>query len=163
MRRAASTSKISRQLQQQSIADELHRIARKKFPWRKIKVYGLNDAWGMDLLEMKSYQSQNKHFRYIIVVVDILSKFIYCEPIKKKDATSVHDALARILRKNKPKLIWSDQGKEFFNAKGKELLSRNGIKLYHTFSKIKCSPAEISNKIIKSRLVKYFSANRTKK
>ena len=147
---------------QRGIAEEIHRISRKTFARRAIKIYGLHEIWGMDLLDMKAYQSQNKHFRYILLCVDLLSKFIYCEAIKKKNAVSVHEALAKILRKSKPQFIWSDRGLEFYNAKVKELLRKKQTTLYHTFTKIKCSPAQIANKSIKSRIVRYFSANNTK-
>ena len=146
---------------QKALADELHRISRKNFERRKIRVNGLNNLWCADLLDMQSYAAQNKQYRYILVAVDFLSKRIYAEPLKNKSSQSVRDGLATMFRQAQPKLLWVDLGKEFHNAKVKDLLSEYGVKMYNTYTKIKSSPAERANRTIKSRLVKNFTITST--
>ena len=146
-----------------ALSDELHRISRKKFERRKVRVDGLNHIWCIDLLDMKSYHAQNKGYKYILVAIDFLSKRIYCEPLKNKTGQSVHDGLLKMFKIAHPRLIWADEGKEFHNGVVKELLRKYDIKMYNTYSKIKSAPAERANRTIKSRLVKNFTATGNEK
>ena len=80
---------------------------------------GKNESWSADLIDMQNFAKSNKGFNYILLVIDNLSKFVYCEPIKKKNMTEVHDAFVRIFEKSKvyPNFITFDLGREFYNSK----------------------------------------------
>ena len=56
-------------------------------------------------------------------------------------------------------MLWSDKGSEFFNAIMKDLLDKNGIKLYTTENEEKSSVVERWNKTMKERIFRMFSAN----
>ena len=58
-----------------SLADELHRPVRKKFPKRFVFVRKVDDIWGADLIDMQSFSKQNKGFKYILMVMDVFSKY----------------------------------------------------------------------------------------
>ena len=38
----------------------------------------------------------------------------------------------KFLKKRKPKFLWTDNGKEFYNNQVNDLLEKNNIKLYST-------------------------------
>lgn len=63
---------------------ELHQPARVNYPRRKIVMRDKNETWSVDLIDMINFAKSNKGNNYILLVIDNLSKFIYCEPIKKK-------------------------------------------------------------------------------
>lgn len=66
------------------IVDELHRPARKNFKRRKVIIKGIGDLWQADLIEMIPYCKENKGVRYILVVIDCFSKYIWARELKSK-------------------------------------------------------------------------------
>ena len=143
------------------LADELHKPVRKNFPKRYVFVRHVDDTWGMDLVDMKALANKNDNYKYILMVIDVFSKYGWALPIKFKSSTSVKDALEIIFKKATPKKIWADKGTEFYNHKVKQLLDKHNIQLYSTENEEKCSVIERWNRTIKTQLWKYFTANGT--
>ena len=142
---------------------ELHQPARIHYPRRKIVMRARNETWSSDLIDMRNFAKSNKGNNYILLVIDNLSKFIYCEPIKAKNMTEVHDAFVRIFEKSKayPKFITFDMGREFYNSKVKKLFEKNKIHHYSTNSEIKSSIAERAIRTIKKKIYIHFAINET--
>lgn len=145
------------------LADELHRPVRKHFPKRYVFVGDVDDVWGADLVDMRTLAKKNNNYKYILMVIDVFSKFGWAVPIKFKTGEAVKTALESIFREATPKKIWADQGTEFYNQKVKRLLQKDNINLYSTANEEKCSVVERWNRTIKSKLWKYFTANGTYK
>jgi transposase InsO family protein len=93
--------------------------------------------------------------------MDTFSKFAWIEPLKKKDGKSVSEAFTKILEKSKqsPKLLHTDAGKEFLNKDFQQVLDKNDIKMYQTFSEIKSSMIERFNRTINQKLKVQFEVN----
>ena len=144
-----------------SLADELHKSVRKNFPKRYVFVRNVDDVWGADLVDMKKLAKENDGYKYILMVIDVFSKFGWVAPIRTKSGEAVKSALENIFIKNKPLKIWADKGTEFYNVKVKALLKKNNIEIYSTENEEKCSVVERWNRTIKSQLWKYFTANGT--
>lgn len=126
-------------------ARELHAPVIKHFRKRKIIARGIDDVWGCDILEiLPQYMKLNGGFRYILNCIDNVSKIVYSEPLRKKNALQVSAAFERILKKSgrKPNLLHTDEGREFLNRTFQTLLDRYGITKYHTFSKEKSAMVE---------------------
>jgi len=104
---------------------------------------------------MQPYSKQNKHYKYLLAVIDVFSKYGWLIPLKNKTGVAVSEAF----KERKPIYIWSDKGTEFYNRQVKELLKDNNIKLYSTENeeKIQCSGT------MKQHMYKYFTANETLK
>ena len=51
--------------------------------------------------------------------------------------------MEKIFKQRKPKFLWTDKGKEFYNKQVEDLLNKNNIKLYSTHN------YEIKNPVIK--------------
>lgn len=110
------------------VINELHKPARIRFERRKTIVKGLNDLYQADLVEMIPYAKQNRAFKYILVVIDVFSKFVWTAPIKNKNGKEVTNAMKKIpLHPNIPKKLQTDQGKEFYNKEFNELMTKLGI------------------------------------
>ena len=98
----------------------------------------------MDLMVVDKYSKQNKNYNYILVILDIFSRFAMAYPLQRKTGEEVTAALKHIFTKSgrNPTRIWSDDGKEFFNSKVQGLLHKYGITLYSSFNEPKASIAE---------------------
>ena len=77
----------------------------------------LHDVFGLDLVDMTAqYTDENDGYRYVLVVLDCFSRYIWCEPLKTKTPEEVWKAFEKVVKKNKPNKIWVDNGKEFYNS-----------------------------------------------
>lgn len=146
------------------IVRELHRNARTHFQRRKYTMYGIAESLQADLIEMQPYKRQNSGYRYILLVIDNFSKYAFAEPVKKKDAIQVCNAMERIIKKVKQQYphhnirnLQTDDGKEFFNSLMKRLLEKFNINHYSTFSSMKAAIVERLIRTIKHRLYVQFS------
>ena len=140
------------------LTKELLKPKRKRFPRRRIFSPNINSIWTMDLLDIHQFSRQNKNFRYILVVLDIFSRFAWVRPLKDKTGTSVARALQDIITTSgkKPHKIWSDRGTEFYNATVAHLLERNNIKLYSTHNEPKASIAERFIRTLRNKIESNF-------
>ncbi len=61
-------------MSKRDIAIELHRPARKNYTRRTVNVYGKNDLWQADLVEMIPLSKKNNGYKYILCVIDYFKK-----------------------------------------------------------------------------------------
>jgi hypothetical protein len=142
----------------------LHKSARKRFKRDKIFVTNIDDNWQMDLMDMKEFKKENNGKTYVLVVVDVLSKFVWCRALLNKTGVSVINAFKDILKTSgrKPVSITVDKGLEFSNKHMKKLLKQEDIKLFCTEnSDIKASIAERTIRTLKQKLWRYFTHHST--
>lgn len=141
------------------IVNELHKPARKNFKRRHVIIKGLNDLYQADLVEMIPYAKENGGFKYILVVINTFSKFVWAQPVKAKSATNVAEAMNKILKSSKavPKNLQTDMGKEFYNKTFSALMEQFNINHYSTYSSMKASIVERVNRTLKSIMWKEFS------
>ena len=159
-----SLEKIGGEIEWSSpLADELHRPVRKHFPKRYVFVRKANEIFGADLVDMRALSKQNKGYKYILMVIDIFSKYGWAIPLKFKTGVEVSQALQTIFKERTPQRLWVDLGTEFYNSEVKKLLLKHKITMYSTENYEKCSVIERWNRTIKTKLWKYFTANGTHK
>lgn len=140
------------------LVNELHKPARRNFPRRRIIIKGLDDLWQADLAEFIPYARENKGYKYVLVVIDCFSKYLWTTPLKTKTAGEVSRAMESILRYGrKPKNLQTDAGKEFYNRDFAQLMKSSGINHYSTYSTVKASIAERVIRTVKEKLYKQFS------
>ena len=72
----------------------------------------------MDLMVVDRYSKQNKNYNYILVILDIFSRYAWAHPLQRKPGEEVAAALSHIFRKSgrRPTRIWSDGGKELLRG-----------------------------------------------
>ena len=144
----------------QQLAEELHKPIIRKFTKRRVFVKGVDEIWAADLVEMQRFSDWNKGIKYLLMVIDVFSKFGWIEPLQNKKGETMAAAFEKIFKSGRqPRLLWIDKGKEFYNKNVNQLLSRKNIKLYSTENEEKSSVAERFNRTIKQQLWKMFSAN----
>ena len=143
----------------QNLSNELHRPIRRNFPKRRVISYGIDKIWSADLVEMGKFSKWNKGTRYLLMTIDVFSKYGWIRPLKDKKGKTVTDAFKSIIVKRKQKMLWTDFGKEFYNSDFKSLLNKHDIHLYSTENLEKGSVIERWNRTMKGKLWKMFSAN----
>lgn len=145
----------------EQVVNELHKPARKNFKRRRIIIKGLDDLWQADLAEMGNYAKENRNFKYILVVIDCFSKFVWAKPLKNKTGPEVTNAMDGIFKASKRTCanLNTDQGSEFYNVHFKNLMRQHNINHYSTYTVKKAAIVERVIRTIKERLYKYFSLN----
>ena len=140
----------------------LHKPIRHHFRRNRVIVGGIDHQWQMDLADMQSMQKFNDGYRYLLVCIDVFSKYAWVVPLKNKTGLSLVEAFKIILASGrKPEKIITDQGTEFFNKNFKALLKDEDIGLYNTYNETKASVVERLIRTLKTRMWRYFTAKKT--
>jgi transposase InsO family protein len=142
----------------------LHRRVRKRFARNKTYVARVDQQWQADLADMQQLAEKNNGYKYLLTCIDVLSKFAWVVPVKSKDAKHILAAWRTLLRRarpRKPQRLQTDKGKEFFNQDVSGFLKEQGIHHFASQSDQKAAVVERFNRTIKSRIWKYFTANKT--
>lgn len=142
------------------LADELHKPITRNFENGRVISRGIDEIWAADLIEIQKFSKWNKGIKYLLMVIDVFSKFGWIKPLKNKKTDTATIAFDEVLKKRKPKMIWTDKGSEFVSKHFKDFLKKNKITPYHTDNEEKSSIIERWNKTIKNKMCrKMFSAN----
>jgi len=142
----------------ENIANELHQPARKTFFRRKTITRFKDDLWQADLIDMQAHSKKNKGFRYILIVIDTYTKYVWVEPVKNKTGKEITKCMLNILKKSHPTLLQTDNGTEFYNTQFQNLMKKYSIKHYSTYSSIKAGIVERAIRTLKNKLYTYFTA-----
>ena len=95
------------------------------------------------------------------MVLDIFSKYGWIVPLKNKSGVAVTDAFSEIFKEGrKPKYLWIDRGKEFYNKNLQDLFKKYNIELYSTENEEKSSVCWRWNRTIKTKMYKQFTINK---
>jgi len=135
----------------------LHKQIRKPKRYRRTLVYGPRDLWQVDLLDFQKFSDENNGYRYLCVIIDCFTKYVWVKPLKNKTGVSLVKALSLLLMTERPKHLQADQGTEFFNKNVVRMLEAFGPKLYHSYSEHKASIVERVQRTLRSRLGKLFT------
>ena len=84
----------------------------------------------------------NRGYKYLLMVLDLFSKYGWIVPLKTKTGLEVTKAFESLLEKNKPKMLWVDKGKEYYNKNVLDLLAKDKITIYSTENEEKSSVCE---------------------
>ena len=144
----------------------LHRPVRYRFPRRMYNVSNVDDVWEADLADLRSIDTYNDGYAYLLVVIDVLSKYAWVEALQDKTSSNVTRAFARILARSNnrmPQQLQTDRGKEFIGEAFQEFLRKKNIEFRIARNPdIKASIAERFNRTLKERMWRYFTHTRDK-
>ena len=95
------------------LADELHKPIRRKFVKRRVFASDVNAIWSADLVEMQPFAKQNRGYKYILMIIDVFSKYGWAIPLKAKTGLEVTNAFQHLWRTQFPsQKLWTDKSKE---------------------------------------------------
>ena len=146
-----------------TLTDELHKPMKRKFEKRQVFARNVDDIWAADLVDMQYYSRTNKGFKYILMIIDVFSKYGWAIPLKNKSGAETVRAFTELWNSGQkaPKFLWTDKGKEFINKQFYALLEEKKVHLYWTENEEKSCVVERWNRTIKRDMWKYFTKNRT--
>ena len=145
------------------LSKELHAKAISRFPMRSVYSTHVNEIWTADTCfpigDKPEFLKENSYYDRILVVLDVYSRYAWCEPMKNGSSLSTSIALQDIHAFSKvyPSFLWTDNGSEFLGDTLK-LCNENSIKQYHTYSVHKASIAERFIRTLKRKLEIYLYA-----
>lgn len=154
---------ISKWLKTQD-AYTLQRQVRRPYKIPNIRVSGLNVQWSMDLMDVQNLSKENDGVRFLLIVIDTLSKYLRVVALRQKSAKDVTNALKEVFESGvKCQTLRSDRGGEFKNRILQNYLKTIGVRLIFANQNSKASIAERVIRTIRARLYRYFQKNRTYK
>ncbi len=140
----------------------LHKPIQRNFKRNRVIVGGIDQQWQIDLADMQSLRKFNDGYRYLLVCIDVFSKYAWMIPLKYKSGPSLVEAFKVILSSGrKPEKIMTDQGTEFLNRHFRALMKEEDIELYNTYNETKASIVERLIRTLKTKMWRYFTAKKT--
>ena len=141
----------------------LHKPARRRFPTLKVFVFGPDEQWVADLVDVQKLKKHNKGVNYLLTVVDVFSKYAWTIPIKQKTGLQTAKALEMLFKTSKrtPQKLQTDDGKEFYNKHVAKVLKENDVRHFSTSGDTKASVVERFNRTFKQRLYRYMTTYNT--
>ena len=76
----------------QQLADEIHKLIIKKFKRRKVYSSFKYDIWCVDLAVMQLISKFNKGIKYLLYIIDLFSRYDWVVPLKDKKGVSIVNA-----------------------------------------------------------------------
>ena len=99
------------------LAEKLQKPIIRNFKKRIVYSGFKDNIWGTDLADMQLISKFNKGFRFLLCVIDIISKYGWVVPLKDKKGVSIANVFQKILKESnrKPNKISVDKGSKFYN------------------------------------------------
>ena len=156
--KSVSRYRIRKFLQNQD-SYSLQRGVRRKFKRSRVIVAGIDDQWEIDLLDVAHTMKFNNGVRFLLMIIDIFSKYLWVVPLKNKLGKTVADAMESILKKGRvPTKIRSDRGGEFTGSFFKKLMLKYNINHFFTNNETKACIIERLNRTFRNVMHRYFTA-----
>jgi transposase InsO family protein len=150
------------------IAHSLYKPARKRFPRRPVCGLFLGDLLCSDICYVDSepfLPAENGGNKYLLVVMDTLSRYVWVEALKDKSSKLVAQIFDRILRRipYRKRSLLTDKGTEFSGAPCQKVLQKHGIRHFKSQSDKHNPVCERMIRTLKLRIARYLLANNTSK
>ena len=153
------TRKEIRKWAENNLSYSLHKPSRRTFKRNKVYAPEIDSLWKADLAFVQDVAKENDGVNYLLVVIDVFSKYVWVRPMKNKTAHSLLEAFDSILSEGrKPEKLRTDKGTEFLNETFQQYLKNKNIHFYTANNESKASVVERVNRTLKSKLYRYFTA-----
>ena len=122
----------------------------RNYPTDRIVYNHIDEIWSVDLADMIDYKiSKNKGFRYIFVIIDNDSKYLWAIPLKNTKAQTITDEFTNILSTSnrRPLKLQSDLGAEWYFSIFQNFLK---IKIIHHYSRFIDKGLSIAERVIRT-------------
>ena len=84
----------------------LHKPVRIRYTRNPTVANSINHQWAADLADMKNLSRYNKGVKYLLTVVDVLSKYAWVVPMKNKTGAEQKRAFESILKKGESRYVY---------------------------------------------------------
>ncbi len=106
------------------------------FQHNRVIVTGINDQWEADLADMQDYADDNDNVHYLLIVIDVFSRYAWVEPLQSKVAIDITSAFDKILKGSlcSPCHLRTDAAHDFTSASFEQLMKKTQINHFVTHS-----------------------------
>ncbi|OOZ07834.1 hypothetical protein BOW24_11450 [Solemya velum gill symbiont] len=158
-----SRSKIEQWLGKQE-THAVHAEEKTKFKRRRVLSPRVDYQWDADTADMTTYSNNNDGYGYFLLVVDVMSKYVWTKALRNKTSKEMVQAFREIFADGrKPTRMRTDKGSEFVNRKVDGFLEKEGVPHFVTQNIVKANIAERAIKTIKMRLARYATRKQTRR
>ena len=77
----------------------LHRPVNRKFERNKVVTSGRDNLWDSDLIDFVRFSKFNNGISYILVIIDVFSRFLWLKPLKTKSDQMLQRLLIMFFQK----------------------------------------------------------------
>ena len=106
----------------------------------------IDSLWEADLAFAQDVAKENDGVNYLLVVIDVLSKYVWVRPMKSKTARSLLQAFDSILSEGrKPEKLRTDKGTGFLNESFQQYLKKKNVHFYTANKEPKANVVEREN------------------
>ena len=129
----------------------------------RVIVAGRYDQFDADLADFRSLSEYNDGQNYLLIVIDVFSRFCWVEGLETKENVEVKEALERILARTGriPRRLRTDNGKEFTTEAMQQFYTQYNITHFVAMNEVKANYAERVIKTLKSKLYRYMQMHQT--
>jgi hypothetical protein len=141
----------------------IHRSARKNFKRNQVIATHIDAQWQGDLAEMGNKATSNDGVRYLLILIDVVSKYVWVEPLKSKNGPTVLQGFKNVLERTerRPEVIQTDEGKEFLYHGVQSFLKENKIGFFTLKSDKKAALAERVIRTLKEKIARFMREKQT--
>ncbi len=142
----------------------LHKNVRKNFPRNKTFADTIDACWQCDLMDCSAIAQYNNGMRFILLVVDVFSRFAWTVPLQNKTALTVLSGFRQLFKTTDRRcaVLISDKGREINNNVVNKFLKDHGIEYFHTQNpQTKCTIAERLIRTLRLWMQRYFTKHGT--
>ena len=128
----------------------LHREIKRRFTRNKVYVSEIDELWQADLAFFENISKYNDGYKYVLYVIDVLSRYSWARPLKSKKPTEVIQAMTSIFNEGRVCLrLYTDRGSEFTSKMSENFFKDNNI--VHTTAQTTELKASICERLIKTQ------------
>eukprot|EP00732_Lithocolla_globosa_P005859 Lithocolla_globosa_v1_NODE_6363_length_1097_cov_63.108445.p1 type:complete len:312 gc:universal NODE_6363_length_1097_cov_63.108445:96-1031(+) len=135
---------------------QVNEPVRKNFTRRAIYVHVPDEQWEADLINMNQYKKWNNGITYFLLVIDVMTKYMWVRALKDAKASTVTEAFKDILTrsKRKPQKIRTDMGSEM-RGSTTQMFKDIGIEHFFSYNTTKAAIAERAIGTLKQKISRH--------
>ena len=144
-----------------------HRFKRSKFPRVPVTAFHVDAIWQVDLMQLLDWANDNaidgEPTKFILIAIDVLSRYAMVEPMASKTSKDTRDAFLRIFHRTGryPRQLESDQGREFMGNEMNGMIQDLRIIQRFRPPKYKVAIAERFIQTLRNKIQKHIAATRS--
>jgi len=129
----------------------------------RVFVKGMFDQYDADLADFQKLADSNDGYRFILVVIDVFTRYLWAIPLKSKKNTDVINGFEHIFRNEGkvPRRLRTDQGVEFTGNIMTEFYEHYNVTHFVTYNEVKANYAERVIRTLKGKITRYLAYQKT--
>ena len=141
----------------------IHSTPQRLFKTEHIIVEHIDEQWDSDIIQLDDLARYNKGYKYILICIDIFSRYTWARALKSKRSADVATVFTDIVNTSNRlcKSLRTDQGGEYTGAPFQKMLKDKGINHIIAYGRHKASYSERFNRTLENKLFKYFYEQQT--